>query len=185
MSQKTYPFLTTKYQASPISVEQVKGWLRLDISDFTDEDSKIQSLTLAAIDYVETRCNISLGVSDYQWNVSCLPTEFIDKFHVVSITKVEGVQDGIFTEIPSMYYTLTRLSERRYGVTWSSGFYSDASAFKITFKAGFEEDKIPPRLIQAIRALIAEWYDDPGDYVSEKRTLVDKLISTYRIPYAG
>lgn len=182
----TYPVLKTKYIAVPIDIQEVSQWLRLDIPGYSGEDSKLGQLIYAAIDYVETECNLSLGLSEYEWYVDCLPCKFRDREQVSSIISIEQEGDSGFTEIPNTNYSLIRISERQSLIRWNSSFETSATAFKVTFMAGYEDvSKVPPRLMQAVRALIAEWYDSPGDYVREKVTMADRLLAPYVIAYAG
>lgn len=182
---KTYPVLKTKYTASPVSVEQAKNWLRLDIPDYTAEDGKIESLIEAAVSYVEKECNLSLGISDYEWYTDYLPCKFADTFNVASIVRVEQEVDDDFVVIADSEYKLIPISETTSRIRWKSSFKATGSFFRTTFSAGYGDGKIPPRLLQAVRVLIAEWYDDPGDYVREKKTMVDRLLAPYVLPYAG
>ncbi len=182
---RSYPILKTKYTSLPVSVEQAKKWLRLDIPGYVAEDEKIEELIGAAVDYVETECNLSLGLSDYEWYAEHLPCEVPDRFHVVSITKIEELLPSGYTEITDTNYSLIPVSERTKLIQWIPSYQTSSSVFRVNFKAGYPDGKIPKRLLQAIRGLIAEWYDDPGDYVREKKTMVDRLLEPYILPYAG
>lgn len=182
---RTYSILKTKYESLPVSVEQAKKWLRLDIPDFEEENSKILDLIEAAIDYVETECHLSLGLSDYEYYANCLPCEIPDRFHVESITSIEELLSSGYTEILNTNYSLMPVSERTKVIQWVPDFETSSTVFRVNFKAGYGEGKIPKRLLQAVRGLVAEWYDDPGDYVREKKTMVDRLLEPYIISYAG
>ena len=182
---RPYPILKTKYTSLPVSIEQAKKWLRLDIPGYFAEDEKIEELIGAAIDYVETECNLSLGLSDCEWYANCLPREIPDRFHVDSITKIEELLPAGYTEIAATNYSLIPVSERTSIIQWIPAFQTSSTVFRINFKAGYQDGKIPKRLLQAVRGLIAEWYDSPGDYVREKKTMVDRLLEPYVLAYAG
>lgn len=182
---RSYPILKTKYDSLPVTVDQAKNWLRLDIPGYTIEDSKIEGLIAAAVDYVETECNLSLGVSDYEWYVDFLPCEIRDRYLIKSITSIEEEADSEYTLIPAENYTLIPAGELRSKIRWNRGFTTSSCSFRVMFKAGYDTESIPPRLLQAVRGLIAEWYDDPGDYVRAKKTMVDRLLEPYILPYAG
>jgi len=181
----TYPVLKTKYTSSPVTVEQAKNWLRLDIPDFTEDDAKIQDLIYAAVSYVEKECNLSLGVSTYEWYTDYLPCKFGDTFNVAGVITIEQEIDDDFVSIADTEYKLIPTSETTSRIRWKSSFKVTGSFFRTTFTAGYGEGKIPPRLLQAVRALIAEWYEDPGDFVREKKTMADRLLQPYVIAYAG
>ncbi|ACT96701.1 hypothetical protein [Dyadobacter fermentans] len=182
---RTYPRLKTKYTSLPVSVEQAKKWLRLDIPGFTGEDEKIEELIGSAVDYVETECKLSLGLSDYEWYANCLPCEIPDQFLVDSITSIEELFPSGYTVIADTNYFLVPVSERSSKIQWISSFETSSTVFRVNFKAGYADGKIPKRLLQAVRGLIAEWYDSPGDYVREKKTMVDRLLEPFVIAYAG
>lgn len=179
----TYPFITEKYSEPIITLVQAKEWLRVDIPGFTGEDDNIEALIASAVDYVESECNISLGVSDYEWDTNCLPSEIRDTFYIKSITSIEEKTDSGLSLIDSANYDFIRVSKRRSQICWKSPYSTTSSRFVVKFKAGLEV--VPPRLLMAIRALITEWYDRPGDTVSEKRTFADKLLAPFVIMYAG
>jgi len=182
---RTYPVLKTKYTSSPVTVDQAKKWLILDIPAYNAEDAKIQELIDAAVSYVEKECNLSLGVSTYEWNTDFLPCKFADTYLIQSITSIESEAGDDFVEIDPANYKLIRTSETTSRIRWTPTFKTDATYFRVTFTAGYADGKIPPRLLQAVRALVVEWYDDPGDYVREKSTMADKLLQPYVISYAG
>lgn len=174
-----------KYTVLPVTLEQAKQWLRLDIPGYVAEDAKIEALIGAAIDYVEVETNLSLAASDYEWYTNSLPCEIRDKFLIRSITSIEEEGESGFTEIPASNYSLIPESELRSRIRWNPSFRTSKTSFRVTFKAGYPDGKIPKRILQAVRGLIAEWYDDPGDYVREKKTMVDRLLEPYILPYAG
>lgn len=181
----SFPFLVSKYTTEPVSLDEAREWLRLDIQGYEAEDSTIAQLVLSAIDYVEKECNISLGVSEYEWNTECLPREIKDAAYVKSIVSIEEETEAGYTAIDSQNYTLIKTGERSTRIKWKSGFSSSADAYKVSFTAGFEEGEIPERILMAVRILICKWYDSRGDTVEEKKTVVDRILSAFKIPYAG
>ncbi|MDR6805566.1 putative phiE125 gp8 family phage protein [Dyadobacter sp. BE34] len=183
--QRSYPILKEKYTVSPVTLVQAKQWLKLDIPGYVAEDAKIQELIDEAIGYVETETNLSLAVSDYEWYTSTLPCEIRDKYLIQSITSIEEEGDSGFTVIPASNYSLIRESELRSRIRWAASFRTSKTFFRVTFKAGYPEGKIEKNLLRAVRGLIAEWYEAPGDYVREKKTMVDRLLAPFVLPYAG
>lgn len=182
---KTYPYVVNKYDTELISLEEARAWLRMDIPDFEDDDQTIEALLNAGIDYVETQCNFQLGVSDYEWYTSCLPCEIPDTFYIRSITSIESKAGGVSTLIDASNYEFIKASKRRSCIMWNEDYTNDSTGYIVKFKAGFEEGKVPESLLLAIRAFIGDGYLNREDPIKEKRTLVDKLISPYVLPYAG
>ncbi|MCE7071994.1 hypothetical protein LZG74_16885 [Dyadobacter sp. CY327] len=155
----------------------------MDIPEFEDDDQTIENLVNAGIDYVETQCNLQLGISDYEWYTSCLPYEIPDTFYVRSITSIESVASGGPTIINPSNYEFIRMSKRRCCIQWNNDYSNNATSFLVKFKAGFEEGYVPEALLMAVRAFIGDGYVNREDPIREKRTLVDKLISPFVLPY--
>jgi uncharacterized phiE125 gp8 family phage protein len=185
MTLLTYPFIATKHTTQIVTLNEAREWLRVDIGGYEDDDNVINALILSATDYVEKKCNLSLGVSDYEWHTFSLPCIMRDTFFVRSITSIEEKTGSGLNAIDPSNYELVPASKRRHLILWKNGYYNNGSGFLVKFKAGFEAGKVPPTLLMAIRALIAGWFDGREDAINEKKTLSDKLISTYRIGYAG
>lgn len=182
----TYPRkVPQEFQGEPITLEQARTWLRMDIPDFEDDDDDIATSVYAAIDYVERECNFSLTVSDYEWYTNCLPCEIRDTFYVRSITSIESRVEGSNTTLDSINYELIPAGERRAYIKWKEGFTVDSDHFIVKFKAGFLPGEYPERILMAVRALISEFYHERGDGIKEKKTMVDKLLAPFIIPYAG
>lgn len=185
---KIYPYRTIKPAVEVISLEQARAWLNMDIEGVTFADNVIRDLLESAIDYVETEINVSLGVSTYEWCPECFPTDILDTFFVQSILSISRTEDEDYVAIDPANYKLVKVSERRTKIVWASAYdrsgENQYSPYKVVFTAGYPEDKIPPRLKQAIRALIAAWYNGDSDPVSEKKTLSDKIMAPFVIPYA-
>lgn len=156
----------------------------MDVDGYDREDSVIEMAIESAIDWVENYCNLSLGISDYRWNADCVPYSFNDVFYIQSITSIEYRGDSGYNLISSVDYELVQVSKRRSAIEW---FNSDITSnrFRINFKAGFPEGQVPAVLLDAIRARIAERFENRGDGVSEKKTLSEKLADQFKIPYAG
>jgi uncharacterized phiE125 gp8 family phage protein len=157
----------------------------MDIPGYTGEDDTIEDLIASAVDYVETECNLSLGVSTYEWYPDCLPGLFPDTVYVQNILSIDGTNSTGTALIDAANYSLIKTGSRGRKIKWIDSFKSDHSAFKVTFKAGFEDGKIPPRLLMALRALVAEWYDNRGNLSQEKKTFVDNLLAPYVIAYVA
>ncbi|MBO9614204.1 MAG: phage head-tail connector protein [Dyadobacter sp.] len=185
MSQLTYPFIATRYTDEIVSLAEAREWLRVDIGGYEDDDNTIIALIQSAIDYVEKKCNLSLGVSDYEWHTFSLPCAMRDTYFVRSITSIQEKTSSGLVAIDPSNYELVPASKRRHLILWKNGYFNNGSGFLVKFKAGFDEDEVPPTLLMAIRALIAGWFDGREDAINEKKTLSDKLIATYRIGYAG
>lgn len=177
---KTYPFITQKYTTSVVSIDLAKQWLEMDIEGYEGKDDIIEATIKSAVESIEEELNFQLGISTYTWYSPCLPCKFNDTFYVKEIVSIKH-GDAL---IGSNTYYLLPTSERSSMIIWYS---TPASApfYEIVFKAGVPSDNVPGGILQAIRARIGEFYINRGDGVSEKRTLSDKLLTPFIIPYAG
>lgn len=156
----------------------------MDIDGYDREDSVILMAIESAVNWVENHCNLSLGISDYQWNADCLPCTFNDVFYIQSITSIEFKGESGYISISPIDYELIKVSKRRSVIEWFNPGFS-SNRFKVSFKAGFSEGQVPAVLLDAIRARISERFENRGDGVSEKKTLSEKLADQFKIPYAG
>jgi hypothetical protein len=174
---KSYPFITEKYTDAIVDLNLVKQWLEMDIDGYEGRDDLIEACIKSAIASVETECNFQLGISTYNWFTLSTPYKFNDTAYVKEIVsiKVGG------TLIDSSFYGLIRTSERSSVIIWNQ-VPTVAGIYEVVFKAGL--DTVDPGLLQAVRARITEHYKRE-DSVAEKRTLSDKLLAPFIIPYAG
>ncbi|MCF2443649.1 phage head-tail connector protein [Dyadobacter sp. CY345] len=181
---KSLPFITEKYTHDIVTLRQAREWLRMDIPGYDGEDSVILMAIESAVSWVETYCNLSLGISDYEWNTDCLPNSFNDVFYIQSITSIDYRGESGYLGVNSNNYELIQVSKRRSEIEWFNTQIS-SNRYKIKFKAGFPDGQVPAVLLDAIRARIAERFENRGDGVSEKKTLSEKLADQFKIPYAG
>lgn len=180
-----YPVLIEKYTALPISLEKALAWLRIPDSYMGDNDL-VTDLIRSAADYIETECNISLGISTYEWEADCLPGIIPDTFYLQGISSISGLNSSGSTLVANTNYRVVKTGIRGRKIKWIDDYDHSYSGFSVIFTAGFEsEDKIPPRLLMAMRALIAEWYDNRGNLAQEKKTFVDNLLAPYVIAYSA
>jgi uncharacterized phiE125 gp8 family phage protein len=185
--QKTFPYISEKYTDEPISLDEARKWLRMDIEGYEDDDESISKALNAAIDKVENDIDSTLCVSTYEWNTWCFPCDFGSKHLIRTIESIQYHDGTEYVDLDVSKYSLVRTGELR-----SKIYYADdlpevtTSNFPIivTFTAGHEFGKIPERVLQAVRALTGEFYNGfLGDSVNEKRTLSDKLLDGARVPF--
>ncbi len=182
--KRSTPFVIEKYTTEIVSLALAKEYLRMDIPGYTGEDSTINAAIKAAINKVETACNLQLGISEYQWNTHCRPCDFSDVYYVKEIISIRYHNGTSYVTVPDSDYELVRIGEKRSVIEWNEGVNIDSHKFELKFKAGFA---VPPdMLLLAVRALLSEDFaGDRGDRVSEKKTLSDKLMADFQIGYAG
>jgi hypothetical protein len=175
----SYPFISEKYTSIIIPLDRAKEWLEMDIDGYEERDHLINDCIQSAVGSAESDLNFQLGVSTYTWNTDCLPTKMRDTFYVQSITSIK-IGD---TLVDAANYRLVKTSERESIILWKS-VPKVSDICEVIFTAGIPEGKIPADLLQAVRARLAEHYKRE-DGVAEKKTLSDKLLTPFIIPYAG
>lgn len=182
---KSYPYVIEPSQLPPIPLDEAKDWLRID-RGVTDDDLTVSAVLASAIETVERDAGVSLRPATYEWYTHGWPCE-IPARKITAISEIAYHDGTDYVVLDAASYRLVRTGENAYRL-----MYGDLSAFsyqyrgdgiRIRFIAGYDEP--PAGLLQAVRARLSEFYDNRGDGVSEKRTLSDKLVRKYQLPYAG
>jgi len=178
---KIYPYVITPHGTTVVTLQEAREWLRMDITGFVEEDSSILKTINAAVSRVETYCNVQLGVSTFEYNPDHVPCQIPDVKHVKEIVSVEiRNADGSYQTVPSGDYELVRTGKISHRIDWN---VLPQGRLRIRFTAGM--DPVPDQLRQAIRAMLSEYFDNRTDGVSEKKTLSEKLMDDFFVPYAG
>lgn len=152
----------------PISLEEAKAFLRVDIPD---DDALITSLIAAARQYFETATDRQFCTAT--WRVS------LDGFWgwgfelpyppLVSVVSVTYLVDGVATLLDSATYNVVTSAtpgrvELADGQSWPSTVDTHPEAVVVTFTAGYGTATNVPELVkQGIKLLLAHWYDHRGD----------------------
>ena len=181
----SFPYRTVKPEPFDVfTLAQARRWLNMDIEGVTFADDEIKDLVEEAISLVETRINISLGVSTYEWYPECRPCDIPDTFYIKQILSISQDVEGVDTVVSPVNYSLIRTGRRLVKIVWNKDYERSSGQYKMTFTAGFLPSEIPKELKTAIRLLLSALYNSEGDPVSEKKTLSDKLINLHVIGYA-
>jgi uncharacterized phiE125 gp8 family phage protein len=187
----TYPYIVQRAETYPISLQQANAWLGLDIPGFTADDAKVQYLILSACDAFEAYTGLNLHETAYEWVLDHYPTGIPDVRLVSSVESIAYHNGAGYTNIlaGTDYYTY-RKSTYRMGIGYPSAaalptLPDRPDAVCIRFTAGFGDGTVPNDVLQAIRAKIREYYDNPGDGIAEKKTLSERLMDRYLEGYAS
>ncbi|MCF0060124.1 hypothetical protein MUK70_12810 [Dyadobacter chenwenxiniae] len=178
----SYPYLVEKYGGGNFSIDDGRRWIRMDIPGYDECDDDLAETMHAALDYVETECNVSLGISTYEWYTENLPCTIPDATFLKEIVSIEGFKDGMATAIATTNYALRKVGAKNTRIIWNPSFNHQYEHFIVKFKAGMGPEEIPPRMVMAIRILVGEWDTNRIDLPAEKKTMVDRLLSIYVIP---
>ena len=183
--------MLVKYTTEPtlddvLSVADLKTFCRVSGSS---EDTLIASFRDAAIGYVEAACNVRIGdVTAEGYMDDFLPTRF-PVGPVNSITSIHyRNESNVLTLLPTSNYF--------FEIDGSAGrikFYNYPSLYsyaifwgKGTFDVGYAEADVPEAMLQAVRILVAHFYERReaavvGKTVTDVPYSVDALLSKFRV----
>ena len=170
-----------------VSTNDLKTFLRVDHSD---EDTLIEALRSAAIEYVQNYCNVQLG------DVTAIM--YLDEFRgtweipigpVRSITSIEynNTPSTTLTLSTSQYYTDLKRKPARITTISPPTVHPDTSnGVQVTMELGYQIANIPDGLIHAIKLLVAHFYENRnivvvGTITSEVPNLIHSLLNPYRV----
>jgi len=142
-----------------LSVENAKSHMRI-LHD--DEDVLIASYILAAENYAEIYMNQVLESADFEVRLPCVQNGFaFPKQPVSEIVKVEVMaQDGNYEILPTDNYRFyDDFGVKKLHIEVAS-HKAHHEAIKITFKAGFEDTKLPATVLQWIKCAVSELYEN-------------------------
>lgn len=198
--------LATAADAAPISLEQAKVHLRVDIDE---QDDMIEGYLAAAVSYLEEICNRSFISStwdfylddDWPWILDFETNRHLQMIEVpkaalVSVTSITYVDtSGVTQTLASNQYVVDGAGAigriyPAYGVTWPS-VRCQPRAITVRFVAGYgtSPDNVPMPIKQAILLLVSHFHEQRqpvsvGQAVNSVPMAVDALIAPYRVFFA-
>lgn len=183
MNVKLIPSTITE----PLSLNEIKKYLRID-SSFTEDDSDLQSFITVARDHIEQGIlNRSVVIKDFEMTIERFENEIeipiIPLIGVNSITykDIEGVTH---TLDPSNYIVNTDYEPGSVTLKSIPTFEAYQKApIKIRFKAGYDN---PPEVCkQAIKLLVSHMYDN-RELVSDQKLYETPITVKYLLaPYTN
>ncbi len=186
--------LTSGPSAEPVSLDEAKLHCRVD--DSTD-DLLISSLILAARLHVERSLDIALISQSWSLYLDNWPDATFVETPIAPLISVDAVRvygaDGAPTTVDPADYIVDGASRRpRIARHGGAGWPRPGRALngiEIAFTAGYgpEPEDTPMPVRQAIRMLVAHWYEAreaavPGDAPETVPLAVSSLIAPYRSP---
>lgn len=174
-------------EASIVSTADLKTFLRVDHSD---EDTLIESLRSAAIEYVQNYCNLQLG------DVSAVM--YLDEFHgrweipvgpvqaVTSITYNTSADDTATLSTDQYYVDLKRKPARITTISPPSVYDYVSNGVQVNMTLGYAEADVPDGLVHAVKLLVAHYYENRnivvvGTTAAEVPNLIHSLLNPYRV----
>lgn len=173
--------------ADVISTAALKLFLRVDHSE---EDTLIEALRLAAIQYCENYTNLKLGrvtATMYldkfpvMWEVPVAPVVSVDSitYNVSKATQVTLDTDNYFTD--------TNRKPARISVISIPDVYDYVySGVQVNLTLGYEESAVPEAIIAAIRLLVGHYYEQrqetiSGTIIANIPSGIHSLLNPYRV----
>lgn len=181
--------VTVEPASEPLSLSEVKAWLKVDSS--TDDDL-IDILIASARQEVERYCQLAL-----------LPQTIVETFDhfysyglrlsVSPLISVSGI-----TYLPPGENSAATLSTDLYGVHPSERpplvyrkayatfptVESQMAVINVTYQAGYADaDAVPAGIKRAMLMLIADSYQNRQDHIKQLPTAVEYRLAPYRVNY--
>jgi uncharacterized phiE125 gp8 family phage protein len=148
--------------AEPITLAEAKANLRYDASD---EDAGITALIVAAREAAENYCERSFAVKDYEVTLDSFPSAIRLSFPpILTVASVKYVDtSGVLVTMDPTAYAVDVDSEPgwvlpAYGTQWPQTL-EVANAVRVRYTAG----QCPDGVKQAIRMMVAHWFENRGD----------------------
>lgn len=173
--------------ASVITTQDLKLFLRVDHSE---EDTLIEALRLAAINYIEQYCNVRLGQVTatmhldkfpLNWEVPINPVQSVDS---ITYTQAPGVEVTLST---SNYYVDTNRKPARIAVINTPSVYDYTfNGVTINLTLGYNESEVPAPIVHAIRLLVGHYYEQrqesiSGTIITNIPSGIHSLLNPYRV----
>jgi uncharacterized phiE125 gp8 family phage protein len=182
------PILIAPPASEPVSLAEAKAWLRLDSSD---EDDLVISLIAAARLTIEAASGRMLMTQGWRlvldsWPASgvlCIP---VLPLQGVSAMWVYDVSGTAMTVSPSLYQADTQSEPGR--ISFLTGLPIPGrtlSGIEIDVTAGYGADSaaVPVALRQAIKTLVARWYERRGDLDQGKEAGLPDVVAALVAPF--
>jgi uncharacterized phiE125 gp8 family phage protein len=183
--------LTTAPATEPISLGEAKAHLRIDAGD---EDALVTSLIAAARMFVEKTLGVALITQSWSYFFDFWPSAGCITLPILPVQTVSAVKvhddAGGWTTLDAGSYIVDVLSEPARLVLKGAVPSIEAralNAFEVTFTAGYgdEVDDVPEPIRQALKLLVAHWFErrEPvvlGLSAQEVPATVAALLLPYR-----
>jgi uncharacterized phiE125 gp8 family phage protein len=166
--------LTVAPATEPVTTAEAKNHMRVDIDD---DDTLIDGMIEAGRDYFEDTSRRALITQTWRQNLDAWPEGDEIELPRPPLQSVTSIiykdEDGNETTLPSSAYIVDTDSEPgrivlAHGESWPTGTLFPANPIQITFVAGYgDADDVPEKFKQAIKLLVAHWYEHREAYSDE------------------
>ena len=179
------PILVAGPAVEPISLEDMHLYLRLDD---TQENDLVASLIKAARLTIESATRLKLVSQLWRLSIAQVSAGRAIRVPLAPVTSVTAVRAfdaaGVETLVDPARYRL-RTGHEPALVTFEAGFPDASGGIEIDLVAGFGSSAgdVPEPLRQAMRMLVACWFENRGDGAHQRALLpedVALMIAPYR-----
>lgn len=174
---------------SPVIVSVVEAKKQLQIeTDFTEDDTLIESYIDAAINWAENYINSEISEKKFR----CQGKSFDDALQF-NLQKIQSVDEfkyknvaGDEVVIAAANYSLQRVDKFENKITFNDDYVFpevkeyDPTAVIIDTTVGYATGKVPKAIKQAILLKITDLYEHRTDSVKEKATAAESLLHPYK-----
>jgi uncharacterized phiE125 gp8 family phage protein len=186
--------LVTAPLVEPVSLDEMKSHLRVDIEDHND---LISGLIAGAREYLEGATNRAFVSQTWRLSLDNFPAGEIElpKPPLLTVDSIVYLDsEGVETTIDSSDYIVDTDSEPgrivlASGASWPTGVsLYPVNPVQIEFTAGYGDagSDVPQYLRQAVKLLVSHWYENPeatkeGSALREIPFGVESLIFLHRV----
>lgn len=180
-----YAFVKSHNAPTIVSLEMAKKQCRLETTDF-EEDEMLQQYIDAAIEVAENYTNSHISEKKTEF----VSDDFVNgyKFKITPIQKIEKITytdtENQVQTLPLEAYKLEKTDEYQYQITFDLELLpKTVKNVKMLVKTGYEVNKTPKAIIQAVLLLVSSFYEKREDTVEKLPKASQSLLSKYQFHY--
>jgi len=167
-----------------ISLDEAKKHLKVD---FTDDDTLISDMILAAVEHAENYTGTDISEAEYEVHFD----EFIQDYEL-KLSPVQSIQSITYTPESGGDQTISEMELLPVDKFASKIHYTDVdnlpaikegTRIKVSILTGYADGKTPKAIRNAIKLIIGNLYEVRQDGVFKFPTRAENLLSKYRFYY--
>jgi len=179
--------LLTPPATEPLTLEEAKAFLRVDASD---DDALITTLIKTARLHVESQTQLALITQNWRMVLDCWPAHGRiavrpGPLKAITATRIYDF-DGRVRTVDTQAFVLDIGAAVLAFVPWAMPMPTRiAAGIEIDIAVGFGDaaSDVPESLRQAIRLLVAHWYENRGIVAADSRATVPASVAALTAPY--
>lgn len=178
-----YPAATIEApDAEPITLDQVKDLCEID---FEDKDDLLNRQIAVARDHTESYCGIRIATQTVA--ASCDSFTDFARLEVVPVQSISSISyvdtDGASQVLSTSVYELRAdgieaAIVRAFNQSWPA--IQQGSRITVTAIVGYEDDAVPPAIINAMLVFVASLFDTRENVKAEAWTSFDVMLCNHR-----